>query len=270
MNVHTNPSVDRRLAVQIGAGLSLALAGFLLFASGNWFSLLLVPLGALTGLAVRELLARHPALYENALSIKASAVGGGTALMRPLADERLMVRFPLLLLLTTLLFLATWGLAYTFLPEGLVASGSEVRMMGQAEVASTFADELLFIVVRNLPWVVGIALVNLLFGYGFACLIPVNWAIFYGLILGTNSFAVPLPAPLPPSLTVLDRAGPYEMAAFLFAAAATFPLSRISLPWRKVETTNRVSWSVILLGLILSATGVFLAAWREAAMLFGS
>lgn len=269
MNTRNLTTFDKRIAAQIGAGLSLALAAFLLFATGNWSSLLLVPVGALIGLAAAALLARYPTLRAGAGHSRAAANAAGTALQRRLEDERLPLRFLLLLLLATILFLAAWSFAYTFLPEGLLASGGEVRMMGQEEVASTFTSELLFIVVRNLPWVAGITLVNLLFSYGFACLIPLTWAIFYALILGTNSFAVPLTAPMPPSLAVLDRAGPYELAAFLFAAAATYPLSRISLPWRKIEEESRVSWGAIALGLLLSAIGVLLAAWRETAMLFG-
>lgn len=269
MNVQTNSSVSLRVTAQVGAGLSFALAGFLLFATGNWLSLLLVPAGALVGLGVGALLGRNPTLYENATGARDAVAQAGRTLLQPLADERLPLRFALLMLLATILFLASWSAAYAFLPEGLLARGSEVRMMGNEEVAATFWAELGFVVARNLPWVAVIALVNLLLGYPFACLIPLVWVVFYGLILGTNSFAIPLAEPLAPSLAVLERAGPYEMSAFLFAAAATYPLSRISLPWRKVAGAGRVNWRAILLGLLLSGGGVVLAAWREVAMMVG-
>lgn len=267
MNVHTTSPIDKRVALQIGAGLSFALAAFLLFATGSWLSLLLVPAGAVVGLALGALLNRYPAARQNLLDARDATARGAGALLRPLADERLPVRFFLLMLLATLLFLASWSAAYAFLPEGLLARGSEVRMMGNEEVAATFWAEMRFVVIRNLPWVAVIALVNLLLGYGFACLIPLFWVVFYGLILGTNSFAIPLAEPLAPSLAVLERAGPYEMTAFLFAAAATFPLSRIPLPWRKVAEAKRVRWPVIVLCLLLSGAGVVLAAWREVAMM---
>lgn len=267
MDVPTTPPVNMRLAAQVGAGLSFALAGFLIFATGSWLSLLLVPAGAVVGLVVGALLNRYPAAHESALNARQVVGRGLHGLLRPLADERLAVRFVLLMLLATVLFLASWSVAYAFLPEGFLASGSEVRMLGNEEVAATFWAELRFVVARNLPWVAGIALINLLVGYPFACMVPVTWAVYYGLILGTNSFAVPLAEPLAPSLAVLERAGPYEMTAFLFAAAATYPLSRISLPWREVAAGKQLSWRTIVLGLLLSGAGVLLAAWREVAMM---
>lgn len=270
MNVQTSPSVNMRLAAQVGAGLSFALAAFLIFSTGSWLSLLLVPTGAVIGLALGALLNRYPAVHQSALSARKAVGRGVNILLRPLADERLPVRFALLMLLATVLFLASWSLAYAFLPEGFLASGSEVRMMGNEEAAATFWVELGFVVARNLPWVAGIALINLLVGYPFACMVPLTWAVYYGLILGTNSFAIPLAEPMAPSLAVLERAGPYEMTAFLFAAAATYPLSRISLPWREGVEGKRVSWQAIVVGLLLSGAGVLLAAWREVTMIFGS
>jgi hypothetical protein len=270
MTSQTMTPINRRLAAQVGAGFSFALASFLLFATGDWLSLLLVPAGALLGLVTGIMLERHPALYHSAINARDTAVRAGSTLLRPFADERLPVRFILLFLLATVLFLTVWSLSYAFLPEGLLAGGSEVRMMGQDEAATTFGRELLFIAARNLPWVVGIALINLILGYPYACLIPLVWVVYYGLILGTNSFAIPMASPMAPSLAVLERAGPYELSAFLFAAAATYPLSRISLPWRPVAEEKQVSWKAIILGLLLSGAGVALAAWREAAMIFSS
>lgn len=264
--MQTSSAIDKRQALQIGAGLSFALASFLIFTTGSWLSLLLIPAGALAGVAVAALLNRHPTLYQSARSGRDAAARFGTSLLQPLADERLLVRFALLFLLALLLFLATWSLAYFVLPEGLLATGGDVRLMGQVQ-AGSFWTEFGFILARNLPWVAGIALVNLLFGYPFACLIPLVWVIYYGLFLGTNSFAIPMAEPMAPSLAVLERAGPYEMSAFLFAAATTYSLSRISFPWRKVPEGQQVSWRAIFLGLLLSAAGVALAAWREATMI---
>jgi hypothetical protein len=243
-------------------------ASFLLFATGSWFSLLLVPAGGLGGLALGGLLNRYPDARRGVRGALEAVAQGGRSVLRPLADERLPVRFLLLMLLATALFLATWSIAYAFLPEGLLASGSEVRMMGNEEAAATFWAELGFVIARNLPWVVIIALVNLLLGYPFACLIPLVWVVAYGLILGTNSFAIPLVEPMAPSLAVLKRAGPYEMSAFLLAAAATYPFSRISLPWRKVTEEKSARLRAILPGLLLAGAGVVLAAWREVAMMF--
>src|SRR5690606_15002663 len=51
---------------------------------------------------------------------------------------------------------------------------------------------------------------------------PLIYWTSYGLLLGTNSLGVPLPAPLAPSLAVfLSRAGILELNAYLLAATAT-------------------------------------------------
>jgi hypothetical protein len=179
----------------------------------------------------------------------------------------LFVRFIRLFVVGLTLFLATWTIAYAFLPERLLARGDSVRMMGNEEAAPTLWAEWRFMIIRNLPWVPGIALISLLVGYAYALPVPLLWVILYALILGTNSFSVPLPAPMPPSLAVLERAGPYEMMAYLFAAAASYPLSKISLPWREVEDETAVCGWKVALALGVSAAVIMLAAWREASML---
>jgi hypothetical protein len=57
------------------------------------------------------------------------------------------------------------------------------------------------------------------------------------------------------------------MMAYLFAAAASYPLSKISLPWREVEEENTVQGWNVALALLVSAAVIMLAAWREASML---
>lgn len=262
-------SWNRRVSAQIGAGLSLALASWLFVASGRWQWFLLVPAGALVGLAVGGALARYPSLAGFAASLTETvrrAVGG---LGRWVGDRRLIVRFAVLLSLSLLIFILVWSGAYAFLPEGLLRGGNQIRMMGDVEAGQTLWAEWLSIWMRNLPWVAGIALVSLVAGYGYACTIPVVWTVFYALILGTNSFAFPMPERMGPSLAVLERAGPYELAAFLLAAAASYPLSRVSLPWRERREGEEVDWREAVLALVLSASGVLLAAWREAVMIVG-
>jgi hypothetical protein len=254
-------------AAQLGAGLSFALGSALFAITGEWAYLLLVPAGALVGLAVGALAHRYPPLREGGRRTLDAAKQGGSILLERFADERLLVRFGLLFLLSLALFLATWSLAYAFLPERLLAAGNPARLAGHEEVSATLWSEWQSLVARNLPWVAGIALINLLVGYPYACLVPLWWTVFYALLLGTNSFAIPMPEPMAPSLEVLGRAGPYELVAFLFAAAATYPLSRISLPWRKVHVKTPVRRWEVALGLLLGAAGILLAAWREAAML---
>lgn len=262
-------SWNRRQSAQIGAGLSFALAAWLLVATGRWEWLLLVPVGALVGLVFGGAMARYPSLAGVGASLTDDLRRGAGLLVRWLEHPRLTMRFVRLLAPSVILFIAIWSAAYAFLPERMLAAGSDVRMMGNAEVGRTLWVEWQSIVVRNLPWVAAIAMVSLLVGYAYACTIPVVWTVFYAVILGTNSFAFPMPERMGPSFQVLGRAGPYELAAFLLAAAASYPLSRVSLPWRERREEVEVDWREAVLALVLSASGVLLAAWREAVMIVG-
>ncbi|MGC9400737.1 MAG: hypothetical protein ACP5HM_16625 [Anaerolineae bacterium] len=261
---------NKRIAAQIGAGLGFALSSLFFFATGQWRYLILAPVGALVGLAVGALLHHYPGLRENAAHALDAVRSTGATILAFFAHERLLVRFARLFLVGVILFLATWSIAYGFLPERLLARGDSVRMMGNDEVATTLWAEWRFMIVRNLPWVPGIALISLLLGYAYALPVPLLWIVLYALILGTNSFSIPLPALMPPSLAVLERAGPYEMLAYLFAAAASYSLAKISLPWRKVDEASRVHGWNVALALLASAAVIMLAAWREAAMLLSS
>ncbi|MCD6425189.1 MAG: hypothetical protein J7L35_06750 [Anaerolineales bacterium] len=46
----------------------------------------------------------------------------------------------------------------------------------------------------------------------------------YAVTLGTNSFSMPLPARMAPSIEVLLRSGPYEIASYFLMAASTYSL----------------------------------------------
>jgi hypothetical protein len=267
MTMEQRSTWNKRIAAQIGAGLGLALSSLIFFATGRWDYLILVPLGALVGLIVGALLHRYPTLRENAADVLDAVWRGGGAILAFFEHKRLRVRFARLFLVGLILFLVTWSAAYAFLPERFLARGDSVRMMGNEEAAATVWAEWLFMIVRNLPWVPGIMLISLLVGYAYALPVPMLWIVLYALILGTNSFSMPLPEPMPPSLAVLGRAGPYEMMAYLFAAAASYPLSKISLPWREVEEENTVQGWNVALALLVSAAVIMLAAWREASML---
>jgi len=267
--VENSRSLKRRVSAQIGAGLSLALSSWLFVATGRWEWVLLVPAGAVAGLSIGAAMARYPSLAGFATSLAEAVRGAVGALGRWIGDRRLVVRFAALLTLSLLVFILFWSAAYALLPEGLLRGGSRVRMMGDVEAGRTIRAEWLSIWVRNLPWVAGIALVGLVVGYGYACAIPLVWTVFYALILGTNSFAFPMPERMAPSLDVMGRAGPYELAGFLLAAAASYPLSRVPLPWKETREGGEVHWREVAAALGLSAAGVLLAAWREAVMIAG-
>lgn len=129
------------------------------------------------------------------------------------------------------LFWTAWWAGYLWLPEGVLRGGSiashlpldhlepGVRVLGV--IAWNLLWMLLFPAGANLvqvrQWPLGLTAVLSL------------WAL-YGLLLGTNSFAVPLPTrPLPSLLLLLERAGFLELTAYLIMALATAPSAR----WRQ-------------------------------------
>ncbi len=62
-------------------------------------------------------------------------------------------------------------------------------------------------------------------GYPLGYIIPLAWLTAYAVCLGTNSFSIPLPERMAPSLAVLGRTGLYEMAAFTLVAVATYSIN---------------------------------------------
>ena len=103
---------------------------------------------------------------------------------------------------------------------------------------------------------------------------PVLWGLFYGLVIGTNSFAIAMAERMAPSLAVLERAGPYEFAGYCLIAVGTYSLARFRFTdflageIQRVDTgildeIGREDWMALLFGILV----VIAAAWREAAMI---
>ena len=155
-----------------------------------------------------------------------------------LVHERLHVRFAVLFGLAALVFVAVWALSYAFLPEGLLRGRTGGAALAGDEAAGSFlAEWLRLVAVNGTLGLVCVVAPNLLWrGYPLGYVTVAVWAAMYAVTLGTNSFAMPLPdGPLVPTLAVLGRSGPYEIAAFALAAASTQPLAlwRLSGRWPK-------------------------------------
>ncbi|MBP2019300.1 hypothetical protein J2Z79_002727 [Symbiobacterium terraclitae] len=127
------------------------------------------------------------------------------------------------------LFWGAWWAGYLWLPEGALrgSSGASVLPIDHlppvprtlAVIAWNLLWMLLFAAAANLVqvrrWPLGLTAVLAM------------WVI-YGLLLGTNSFAVPLPErPSPSVALVLQRSGFMELAAYLITAIATAPIARL-------------------------------------------
>jgi len=187
------------------------------------------------------------------------------------------VRFAGLLAIAALLFVAAWYAGYHLLPEGVLRS----KNAAAAAVGGTVAPNVLMEWLPMVLWNVGVGcglvvLGNIALrinGYPLGYLAPLVNVVIYGLVIGSNSFAIPMAQRLAPSLAVLERAGPYEFAAYLLVAAATASLSRWEIKRFMRTNPERVlppprlaltagQWAAVGLALAL----ILLAAWREAVM----
>ena len=166
-----------------------------------------------------------------------------------------------------------WTFGYYLLPEGALRGAAlsaeiPIEALGVWQRAATIlgwnvAVCLIFIAGANLLWWVSLPL-----GY-----VPVVYFwVLYGLLLGTNSFGVPMPEQVAPDVaTFLQRAGFYEITAYTLVAAATARWAR----WRqtgwlsgsikrlapgRLSTESYVMFAVALSLLVFSAL-------REAAAL---
>jgi hypothetical protein len=155
---------------------------------------------------------------------------------RPLLHSKLPVRFLSLYVLSTAIFLMAWTMSYYTLPEGILRGRTGAQLLAGNEPADSFLLEWLRIAAINLAagtlFVIGPNLLRS-HGYPMGYATPLAWAILYGIYLGTNSFTFPLPeGRMPPSLAVLLRSGPYEIAAYVLAAVSTYSLPRFELKGR--------------------------------------
>lgn len=150
--------------------------------------------------------------------------------MRQLLCHRLLsVRFLSLAGIGFALFWLSWMIGYSFLPEGLLRGRTAAAVIAGSSAADSFAAEFAKIAAINLAvasvFVVGANRLLNVRGYPLGYLPPLLWSALYGITLGTNSFTLPLPAPMAPSLAVFRRSGLYEIAAYCLVAASTHAIS---------------------------------------------
>jgi hypothetical protein len=153
-------------------------------------------------------------------------------LRRFVCHERLGVRFAALGTLAAAALLAAWTVSYLAFPEGVLRGRTAAAALAGTEAAASFWAEWARLAAVNL--VVGTlpVLANSTFayrGYPLGYLLPLLWAALYGVTLGTNSFTIPLPEPMAPSLAVFGRSGVYEIAAYVLVTVATHALPRANV-----------------------------------------
>ena len=153
---------------------------------------------------------------------------------RYLLHERLAVRFVALCGLGLVGMYASWALAYALLPEAALRGKSIAVAIATDEALGSVTAEFIRIAAINLAVATFcVVLPNRMLhvnGYPLGYLPPLLWFVYYGALLGSNSFAIPLPHRLPPSLAVFARSGPYEIAAYCLVAASTHAIAVASSP----------------------------------------
>ncbi len=145
-----------------------------------------------------------------------------------LVHERLHIRFMALFGIGAGLFLLTWTLSYLALPEGILRGRTGSALLAGDAAASSFLAEWLRIAILNLLAGSTIVLANRIFRYRglpLGYVIPLAWFTLYAICLGTNSFSIPMPERMAPTLAIFGRTGLYEMAAFTLIAATTHSIT---------------------------------------------
>jgi hypothetical protein len=215
-------------------------------------------------------------VIESARGFGGSGGDDGATMKRFLCHEHVLVRFGGLYLLGLVFFLGAWHLGYYVLPEGALKASSIAAQAAGDEVSATLAGELTRILLINvimgaliITFNLALRINNLPLGY----LVPAVWFILYGLILGSNSFSIPMDERMGPSFNVIQRSGLYELAAYTLIAVATFNTSRFEIkrlfltnPERTTEqrSFNRQQYVALAVALLL----LFFSNVRESLMLF--
>jgi hypothetical protein len=193
----------------------------------------LIPLGALVGLGVGALLSRRPAgaLQPERRAAQAAAHAAPGALPEGpgwLLHPNLLARFGRLVALAAGLFLLAWLAGYFLLPEGALRGGgsASLALTGSDGLEMSFLAAFWSIFRHNLfsaALLLAGSMVMRVQGVSFGAFAALFNVTLYGLVLGSNSFSVPMAERMAPSLAVFARSGPYEMLALLLlGAAATF------------------------------------------------
>ena len=148
--------------------------------------------------------------------------------MKYLGHEKVIVRFISLYLLGLTMFFAAWTFSYLLLPEGMLGGIGILGRLAGDTAADAVIKEFALIFSLNLIGFGAVIVGNLILRvkfFSFGYLIPLAWMMIYGVLLGTNSFSIPMEQAMAPSLAVFGRSGLYEMMSFVLLAAATNSIS---------------------------------------------
>ena len=196
--------------------------------------------------------------------------------MKYLGHEKVIVRFISLYLLGLTMFFAAWTFSYLLLPEGMLGGIGILGRLAGDTAADAVIKEFALIFSLNLIGFGAVIVGNLILRvkfFSFGYLIPLAWMMIYGVLLGTNSFSIPMEQAMAPSLAVFGRSGLYEMMSFVLLAAATNSISLNQsesfrskskpVPGNERWPMKKEQWVGVAIAILLLAG----AAMREAYMI---
>jgi len=162
---------------------------------------------------------------------------------RYLVHDRLLIRFAALLGIDVVIFVSVWALSYLFLPEGILRGRFPGQILaGNDLAADSILVEWLRIFAINLGVMLLVVIAPNVFrtehDYPLGYKTVVIGPIIFAVILGTDSFTLSQGGKMPPSLAVLERSGPYEIAAYILAATATYSIAKYRLKGRWPKYTS--------------------------------
>ena len=172
-----------------------------------------------------------------------------------------MTRLLTLLGLGVVIFLAFWIFSYYLLPEGVLHSRTASAALSGEKAAVSLLPEFLRIVLLNTFMMALVVAANRLLiikGFYLGYFPPLVLSTMYAVTLGTNSFSMPLPARMAPSLEVLLRSGSYEIASYFLMAASTYTLptykflNLIPPDSEQIQPTPKFKENVSWLGFVLA------------------
>jgi len=193
-----------------------------------------------------------------------------------LGNDKLIIRFISLYVIGLILFFISWTIAYFLFPEGLLKGIGLLDSFAGDTAAESLHKEFMKIFFLNAFGFTLIILGNYILRvryFSFGYLVPLAWMIMYAVILGTNSFSIPMETTMAPSFAVFTRSGLYEMMAGFLLAVATDTIAinqsesffSASKPIPKDDRVpmKRNQWIAIGVAFLILA----MAAFREAYMI---
>ncbi len=179
--------------------------------------------------------------------VRRTVPGKLTMLRHSLTHDRLIVRFVALLAVVSVVFVSLWGLSYWLLPEGLLTGRTGAQALGGSGLAggSVWLEGLRILGLNLAVTALLLVPANLFItkgGYSFGFVSVVLLTAVLAVTVGTNSFTIPMPVRMPPSLGAFGSSGVYEIMAYVLVVAATTSIGRwrIKRWWAIRGTTERV------------------------------